>query len=38
MRFTDIVLLIRKIGIGVAIALIPFLIFFIGIKLIHHIF
>jgi hypothetical protein len=38
MTFTDIVLLVRKIGIGVAIALIPFLIFFIGLRLIHHIF
>ncbi len=38
MTLRDTGTLAGKIGVGIIIAVIPFLIFFIGLRLIHHIF
>ncbi len=38
MTIRDTGTLIKKIVVGIIIAFIPFLIFFIGLRLVHHIF
>jgi hypothetical protein len=37
MTLQDFVTLIKKIGVAILVALIPFLIFFIGLRIVQHI-
>jgi len=37
MSYHDIIILTKKIIIGIVVAVIPFLIFFIGLKIVQHI-
>jgi len=37
MTYQDIIILARKILIGIVLAVVPFLIFFLGLKFIQHI-
>jgi len=36
MTYHDVVILAKKILVGIVVAVIPFLIFFVGLKLIQH--
>jgi hypothetical protein len=37
MTYHDVVILAKKILVGIVVAVIPFLIFFIGLKIVQHI-
>jgi len=37
MSYNDVMLLTKKIVVGVIVAVIPFLLFFIGLKIVQHI-